>query len=269
MILTPTRELAAQIYENVKEYSTHLDIRATVIFGGVNQNPQVRTLREGVDVLIATPGRLMDLKSQNEVSLRDVEFFVLDEADRMLDMGFINDIKKIVKVVPRERQTLLFSATFSKEIKKLANEFMQRPVFVEAAPENTAAETVTQIVHPVNRTDKANVIVKLIKDGDWSQVLVFTRTKHKANRIADKLKKSDVSAAAIHGDKSQGARTKALAGFKNGSIRVLVATDIASRLRGKHKVEYTPHVDTGDYIVVVNADKIRVTGNKLKDKIFY
>ena len=229
LILTPTRELAAQIYENVKEYSTHLDIRATVIFGGVNQNPQVRTLREGVDVLIATPGRLMDLKSQNEVSLRDVEFFVLDEADRMLDMGFINDIKKIVKVVPRERQTLLFSATFSKEIKKLANEFMQRPVFVEAAPENTAAETVTQIVHPVNRTDKANVIVKLIKDGDWSQVLVFTRTKHKANRIADKLKKSDVSAAAIHGDKSQGARTKALAGFKNGSIRVLVATDIAAR----------------------------------------
>lgn len=229
LILTPTRELAAQIFDNIKEYSTNLDLKTTVIFGGVNQNPQVRALRAGVDILIATPGRLMDLKNQNEISLKDIEFFVLDEADRMLDMGFINDIKKVVKVIPRDRQTLLFSATFSKAIKSLAQEFLNKPAYVEAAPENTAAETVTQIVHPVNRTDKANVIVKLIKDGDWSQVLVFTRTKHKANRITDKLNKSNVTAAAIHGDKSQGARTKALAGFKNGSIRVLVATDIAAR----------------------------------------
>ncbi len=229
LILTPTRELAAQIYDNIKDYSRNLDLRTAVIFGGVNQTPQVRTLKQGVDILIATPGRLLDLKSQNALSLSEVEFFVLDEADRMLDMGFIHDIKKIVKIIPRDRQTLLFSATFSKAIKALAQDFLKNPVQVEAAPENTAAETVTQIIHPVNRTDKANVIVKLIKDGDWSQVLVFTRTKHKANRIADKLKQSGISSAAIHGDKSQGSRTKALAGFKKGDVRVLVATDIAAR----------------------------------------
>ncbi len=229
LILTPTRELAAQIYDNVREYSIHLDIKSTVIFGGVNQNPQVKALREGVDILIATPGRLLDLKSQNVLSLSEVEFFVLDEADRMLDMGFIHDIKKVLKVIPKHRQTLLFSATFSKEIKVLAQEFLNNPIQVEAAPQNTAAETVAQIIHPVNRTDKPKVIVKLIKDGDWSQVLVFTRTKHKANRIADRLKKSGIESAAIHGDKSQGARTKALAGFKAGTVRVLVATDIAAR----------------------------------------
>lgn len=229
LILTPTRELAAQIFDNVRDYSKYLDVKSCVIFGGVNANPQIKILRKGVDVLIATPGRLLDLIGQNEISLSDVNMFVLDEADRMLDMGFIRDIQKIGKLIPKKRQTLLFSATFSKEIKKMANEFMINPVQVEAAPENTAAETVTQIVYPVNRTDKANALVKLIKDGDWSQVLVFTRTKHKANRIAGKLDKSGVSSAAIHGDKSQGARTKALAGFKNKSIRVLVATDIAAR----------------------------------------
>ena len=229
LILTPTRELAAQIYENVKEYSKYTSIKSTVIFGGVNQNPQVKSLRQGVDVLIATPGRLLDLKAQNLLSLSNIEFFVLDEADRMLDMGFIHDIKKVVKFIPQKRQTLLFSATFSKEIKALAKEFLNQPVQVEAEPENTAADTVNQIIHPVNRTDKARAIVKLVKDGGWDQVLVFTRTKHKANRIADKLNKSGIESAAIHGDKSQGARTKALAGFKNGSIRVLVATDIAAR----------------------------------------
>ena len=229
LILTPTRELAAQIYDNVREYSANLNIKSAVIFGGVNQNPQVRALKEGVDILIATPGRLLDLKAQNVLSLSNIEFFVLDEADRMLDMGFIHDIKKVLKFIPTERQTLLFSATFSKAIKSLAQEFLNNPVQVEAAPENTAAETVTQLIHPVNRTDKVKVIVKLIKDGDWNQVLVFTRTKHKANRVADKLKKSGISSAAIHGDKSQGARTKALAGFKKGSVRVLVATDIAAR----------------------------------------
>ena len=229
LILTPTRELAAQIHENVKEYSKYTTIKSTVIFGGVNQNPQVKVLKDGVDILIATPGRLLDLKSQNVLSLSNIEFLVLDEADRMLDMGFIHDIKKVIKFIPKQRQTLLFSATFSKEIKALAQEFLKSPVQVEAAPENTAAETVKQVIHPVNRTDKAKVIVKLVKDGDWSQVLVFTRTKHKANRIADKLNKSGIESAAIHGDKSQGARTKALAGFKQGVIRVLVATDIAAR----------------------------------------
>jgi len=229
LILTPTRELAAQIYENVKEYSKYTRIKSTVVFGGVNQNPQVKSLEQGVDILIATPGRLLDLKGQNLLSLSSVEFLVLDEADRMLDMGFIHDIKKVIAFIPLKRQTLLFSATFSKEIKSLAKEFLNFPIQVEAEPENTAADTVKQIIHPVNRTDKARVIVKLIKDGGWSQVLVFTRTKHKANRIADKLKKSGIESAAIHGDKSQGARTKALAGFKNGSIRVLVATDIAAR----------------------------------------
>ena len=229
LILTPTRELAAQIHENVKEYSRHLNIESTVIFGGVNQNPQVRRLREGIDILIATPGRLLDLKSQNALSLENIEFFVLDEADRMLDMGFIHDIKKVLKFIPRDRQTLLFSATFSKAIKSLANDFLNNPIQVAVAAQNTAAETVTQIIHPVNRTDKAKVIINLIKEGDWNQVLVFTRTKHKANRIADKLKKSGISSAAIHGDKSQGSRTKALAGFKQGLVRVLVATDIAAR----------------------------------------
>ena len=229
LILTPTRELAAQIHENVKEYGKYTSIKSTVIFGGVNQNPQVKVLKEGVDILIATPGRLLDLKSQNVLSLSNIEFLVLDEADRMLDMGFIHDIKKVIKFIPKQRQTLLFSATFSKEIKALAQEFLNSPVQVKAEPENTAAETVKQVIHPVNRTDKAKVIVKLVKDGDWRQVLVFTRTKHKANRIADKLNKSGIESAAIHGDKSQGARTKALAGFKKGLVRVLVATDIAAR----------------------------------------
>ena len=243
LILTPTRELAAQIHENVKEYSKYTSIKSTVIFGGVNQNPQVKVLKDGVDILIATPGRLLDLKSQNVLSLSNIEFLVLDEADRMLDMGFIHDIKKVIKFIPKQRQTLLFSATFSKEIKALAQEFLKSPVQVEAAPENTAAETVKQVIHPVNRTDKAKVIVKLVKDGDWSQVLVFTRTKHKANRIADKLNKSGIESAAIHGDKSQGARTKALAGFKQGVIRVLVATDIAAR-----------GIDVSDVTHVINFD---------------
>ena len=229
LVITPTRELAAQIYDNVKEYSTYLDIKSTVIFGGVNANPQISTLRSGIDILIATPGRLLDLESQNELSLRDVEFLVLDEADRMLDMGFVRDINKVVKLVPENRQTLLFSATFSKEIRKLANQYLKNPVSVEATPENTTAERVIHKANLVNKQEKPQVVVKLIKEGGMDQVLVFTRTKHKANRIADKLKKSGIASAAIHGDKSQGARTKALAGFKDGSVSVLVATDIAAR----------------------------------------
>lgn len=229
LVLTPTRELAAQVHANVKSYSEFLDIRSTVIFGGVNQRPQVSTIRNGVDVLVATPGRLLDLQNQRLLSLASIEILVLDEADRMLDMGFLRDIKKIIASLPRKRQTLLFSATFSKEIKKLANEFLHHPVLVEATPENTTVDAIEQKVYRVAKDKKTGLIIKLISEGDWKQVLVFTRTKHGANRLCEKMIKAGISAAAIHGNKSQGARTKALAGFKNSSVRVLVATDIAAR----------------------------------------
>ncbi len=229
LVLTPTRELAAQVHANVKSYSEFLDIRSTVIFGGVNQRPQVATIRNGVDVLVATPGRLLDLQNQGLLSLANIEILVLDEADRMLDMGFLRDIKKIISSLPRKRQTLLFSATFSKEIKKLANEFLHHPVLVEATPENTTVDAIEQKVYRVAKDKKTGLIIKLISEGDWKQVLVFTRTKHGANRLCKKMISAGISAAAIHGNKSQGARTKALAGFKNSSVRVLVATDIAAR----------------------------------------
>ena len=229
LILTPTRELAAQILENVREYSTFLKIKSTVIFGGVKQGPQVNTLRNGVDVLIATPGRLLDLIDQGYISLKDVEILVLDEADRMLDMGFLRDIKKVLALVPKKRQTLLFSATFSKEIKTLANGFLTNPILVEATPENTTAEKVNQKIYHVDKVKKRAIIIKMIKEGDWQQVLVFTRTKHGANKLCEKMVSAGITAAAIHGNKTQGARTKALAGFKAGEIRVLVATDIAAR----------------------------------------
>ena len=229
LILTPTRELAAQIYENVLEYSTHLNIRSTVIFGGVNQRPQVATLRQGVDVLIATPGRLLDLVNQKVLFLSSVNILVLDEADRMLDMGFKRDLDKIMNIIPRQRQNLLFSATFSKEIKFLAREILNNPEIVEATPENTTVEAIVQKAYKVDKNKKAALIIKLILEGGWFQVLVFTRTKHGANKLSQKLEKADIKAAAIHGNKSQGARTRALAGFKEGSISVLVATDIAAR----------------------------------------
>ncbi|WP_282040727.1 DEAD/DEAH box helicase [Winogradskyella flava] len=229
LVLTPTRELAAQVYANVKEYSEFLDIRSAVIFGGVNQKPQVSKLRQGLDVLVATPGRLIDLESQGLLSLRRVEIFVLDEADRMLDMGFLRDIERVMKLIPSKRQNLMFSATFSKDIKKLAYSILNNPVQVEATPENTAVEIIDQKVHRVAKNKKTGLIIKLISDGDWKQVLVFTRTKHGANRLTKKMISAGITAAAIHGNKSQGARTKALAGFKNNSIRVLVATDIAAR----------------------------------------
>ncbi len=229
LILTPTRELAAQVLEDVKTYGEFVDIRSTVIFGGVNANPQIRTLRQGVDILVATPGRLLDLHNQGVFSLAKVEILVLDEADRMLDMGFLRDIKKILALMPKRRQNLLFSATFSKEIKQLAGSFLHNPVMVEATPENTTAEKVEQIVYRTNKSKKTDLLIKLIDDGDWDQVLIFTRTKHGANRLAQKLDKASISSAAIHGNKSQGARTKALAGFKAGKVRVLVATDIAAR----------------------------------------
>ena len=229
LVLTPTRELAAQVYDNVRAYSEYLDIQSMVIFGGVNQKPQIRTLRSGVDVLVATPGRLLDLHSQGALSLGKIEFLVLDEADRMLDMGFLRDIKKVLELVPKERQTLLFSATFSKEIKSFASSILRNPVAVEAAPENTTAEKVVQKVYRVDKGKKTELVTKLINDGNWRQVLVFTRTKHGANKLTEKMGKAGISAAAIHGNKSQNARTKALDGFKKNKVRVLVATDIAAR----------------------------------------
>jgi ATP-dependent RNA helicase RhlE len=229
LVLTPTRELAAQVYDNVREYSEYLDIKSMVIFGGVNQKPQIRALRSGVDVLVATPGRLLDLQSQGVLSLGKIEFLVLDEADRMLDMGFLRDIKKILDLVPKERQTLLFSATFSREIKSFASSILRNPVAVEAAPENTTAEKVIQKVYRVDKEKKTELVIKLIADGKWKQVLVFTRTKHGANRLTEKMNKNGITAAAIHGNKSQNARTKALEGFKTNKVRVLVATDIAAR----------------------------------------
>ncbi|QNJ98092.1 DEAD/DEAH box helicase [Constantimarinum furrinae] len=229
LILTPTRELAAQVYDDIRTYAAYVDLRSTVIFGGVNANPQIRTLRQGVDILVATPGRLLDLHNQKVFSLANVEMLVLDEADRMLDMGFLRDIKKILALLPNRRQNLLFSATFSKEIKQLAGSFLHHPVLVEATPENSTAEKVEQIVYRTDKSKKTDLVVKLISEGDWKQVLIFTRTKHGANRLSQKLEKANISSSAIHGNKSQGARTKALAGFKSGKVRVLVATDIAAR----------------------------------------
>ncbi len=229
LVLTPTRELADQVYTNVKHYSKFLDLRAAVIFGGVNQNPQIKHLRNGVDILVATPGRLLDLENQGHLSLAKVEIFVLDEADRMLDMGFKRDIDKIRSLIPSRRQNLMFSATFSREIKSLAQTILRSPTLVEATPENTTVEAIAQQVYRVAKEKKTNLLIKLIQDGNWQQVLVFTRTKHGANNLCKKLENARISAMAIHGNKSQGARTKALAGFKNKDIRVLVATDIAAR----------------------------------------
>jgi len=229
LVLTPTRELAAQVHNNVKAYSEFLDIRSAVVFGGVNQRPQVATIRNGVDILIATPGRLIDLNSQGLLSLAKIEILVLDEADRMLDMGFKRDIDKIMSLMPSRRQNLLFSATFSREIKNLANDILHQPILVEATPENTTVDAIEQKVYRVAKAKKTDLIIKLIADGNWKQVLVFNRTKHGANKLCKKMVSAGISASAIHGNKSQGARTKALAGFKNGSVRVLVATDIAAR----------------------------------------
>ena len=229
LVLTPTRELAAQVGESVANYGKHLPLRSAVIFGGVSINPQMMALRRGVDVLVATPGRLLDLYSQNAVKFAQLEILVLDEADRMLDMGFIRDIRKIMALLPKRRQTLMFSATFADDIRNLAQDLLNNPVFVEASPRNAAANTVRQWVHPVDQKRKPELLSHLVQHHRWEQVLVFTRTKHGANRVAAKLGQDGITAAAIHGNKSQGARTRALADFKNGEVRVLVATDIASR----------------------------------------
>ncbi len=229
LILTPTRELAAQVGESVATYSKHLSLTSAVVFGGVKINPQMMKLRKGVDILVATPGRLMDLHSQNAVKFNYVEVLVLDEADRMLDMGFIHDIKRIIQLLPRRRQNLMFSATFSDDIRKLAKGLVNNPIEISVTPRNAAAPSVTQSVYTVDKKQKAAVLTRLIHDNSWGQALVFTKTKHGANKLTKHLEAEGIVAAAIHGNKSQGARTKALAGFKAGEIRILVATDIAAR----------------------------------------
>jgi ATP-dependent RNA helicase RhlE len=229
LVLTPTRELAAQVNDSVATYGKNLPLKSTVVFGGVKINPQMMKLRKGVDILVATPGRLLDLYNQKAVRFDDLEILVLDEADRMLDMGFIHDIKKILAVLPKNRQNLLFSATFSNDIRQLAKGLVNNPIEISVTPRNAAAPSVEQKIYPVDKSQKAKLLTKLIKDNDWQQVLVFSRTKHGANRLTKQLIGCGVSAAAIHGNKSQGARTKALAEFKAGEIRILVATDIAAR----------------------------------------
>ena len=229
LILTPTRELAAQVEESVKIYSQHTTVRSMVMFGGVNINPQISSLRKPLDILVATPGRLLDHVQQKTVDLSGVEVFVLDEADRMLDMGFIRDIRKVLALLPKQRQNLLFSATFSDEIRSLARGVLNNPTEVSVARRNTASELVTQAVVMTEQSHKRDLVSHIIRESGWHQVLVFTRTKHGANRLAEKLSKDGLSAAAIHGNKSQAARTKALAGFKSGEVAVLVATDIAAR----------------------------------------
>ena len=239
LVLTPTRELAAQVEESVRVYGKYLPLRSMVMFGGVGMQPQIDALRRGVDILVATPGRLLDHHQQGTLDLSRVEIFVLDEADRMLDMGFIHDIKKVLAILPPRRQNLLFSATFSDDIKALADRLLNQPALIEVARRNADADTVAQTVHPVGRERKKELLRHLILAGDWHQVLVFMRTKHGANRLTEWLNEHDVSAMAIHGNKSQSARTKALADFKSGDLRVLVATDIAAR---GIDIDQLPHV---------------------------
>lgn len=248
LVLAPTRELAAQVAESIQTYGKHLPLRSTVVFGGVKINPQISKLQQGVDILVATPGRLLDLHNQKAMRLDQVDMLVLDEADRMLDMGFIHDIKKIISLLPTKRQNLLFSATFSNEIRTLAKSLMHNAVEISATPANTTVNTVKQCVYTVDKKQKMGVLSHLIWEGRWEQVLVFTKTKHGANRLAQQLEDDGIHTTAIHGNKSQGARTKALANFKAGNIRVLVATDIAAR---GLDIELLPHV--------VNFDLPQVT----------
>ena len=252
LILTPTRELAAQVGESVSDYGRHLPFRTTVIFGGVSINTQISKLRKGVDVVVATPGRLLDHMQQKTIDLSNVEILVLDEADRMLDMGFIRDIRKVIKAIPKQRQNLLFSATFSDDIRRLAADLLNSPTEIQVATPNTTADRVKQIVYPVDKSRKRELLSHRIGVENWQQVLVFTRTKHGANRLAEQLSGDGIKSAAIHGNKSQTARTRALKEFKEGSVRVLVATDIAARGldidRLPHVVNYElPHVPE-DYV---------------------
>ena len=239
LILTPTRELAAQVEESVRTYNKYVKLSSAVVFGGVNINPQMSRLKQGVDILVATPGRLLDLMQQGAVNLKHVEILVLDEADRMLDMGFIRDIRRVLAVLPPKRQNLLFSATFSDEIKTLADGLLNNPAMIEVARRNSTVEVIGQKIHPVDRDRKHELLSHLIKERNWYQVLVFTRTKHGANKLVEQLGKADISALAIHGNKSQAARTRALSEFKDGSLQVLVATDIAAR---GIDIDQLPHV---------------------------
>ncbi|WP_041960348.1 DEAD/DEAH box helicase [Sulfurospirillum arsenophilum] len=239
LILTPTRELAAQVGESVKAYGKYLPFKSAVIFGGVGIHPQIQTMRAGIDILVATPGRLLDHISQGTIDLRHIDTFVLDEADRMLDMGFIKDIRRVISLLPAKRQNLLFSATYSDDIKKLCESILKNPAIVEVARRNTSSELVNQRVIMVDCKRKTALLGKLINENKWEQVLVFTRTKHHANKVSEYLAKIGISSAAIHGNKSQSARTKALSDFKNGSIKVLAATDIAAR---GLDIDQLPHV---------------------------
>jgi ATP-dependent RNA helicase RhlE len=239
LVLTPTRELAAQVEESVRTYGKYLQLESTVIFGGVGMNPQISKLKKGVDILVATPGRLLDLQQQGMLDLSQVQILILDEADRMLDMGFIHDVKKILALVPKEKQSLLFSATFSDEIRDLAANLLKNPQSIQVTPRNTTVQRITQVVHPVGRGKKKALLAHIINEHNWSQVLVFTRTKFGANNVAEFLTKNGIEAMALHGNKSQSARTQALAGFKSGDIRALVATDIAAR---GIDIDELPHV---------------------------
>lgn len=243
LVLTPTRELAAQVEANIREYKTHLHLKSAVVFGGVGINPQMKALRAGVDVLVATPGRLLDLYQQKAVKFDQLEILVLDEADRMLDMGFIHDIKRILKLLPAQRQSLLFSATFADNVMTLAESITRNPIKLAVTPANTTVEKIEQQLVAVDKSKKIAALIKLIKTQSWQQVLVFSRTKHGANRIASKLENAGLPSAAIHGNKSQGARTSALKAFKDGSVKVLVATDIAAR-----------GIDISELPVVINLD---------------
>ncbi len=239
LVLTPTRELAAQVHDNICEYGKYVNIKSAVVFGGVKASAQIQTIKKGVDILVATPGRLLDLHDQKVFSFKRIDVLILDEADRMLDMGFVRDINKIISHMPSKRQNLLFSATFSSEIKKLANGILKNPVVVETAVQNSTAKKVKHSVFKIDKKRKTEFTIQLIHEHDWQQVLIFTRTKHGANRLTEKLVKANISAAAIHGNKSQGARTKALQNFKDGSIKILVATDIAAR---GLDIQLLPHV---------------------------
>ncbi len=266
LVLTPTRELAAQVEESVRLYGKHLQLRSTVIFGGVGMKPQVDALRRGVDIVVATPGRLLDLIEQGFVDLSTVKTFVLDEADRMLDMGFIHDVRKVLALLPKEKQSLLFSATFSDEIRDLANTLLKNPQHIQVTPRNTTVQRISQYVHPVGRHKKTDLLMHVVRHNDWSQVLAFTRTKHTANEVALELDRQGISAMALHGNKSQAARTQALSEFKSGKLRVLVATDIAAR---GIDIEDLPHVVNYD-IPNVSEDyvhRIGRTGRAGKDGV--
>ena len=239
LVLTPTRELAAQVEESVRQYGKHLQLQSAVIFGGVGMAAQIKALKKGVDILVATPGRLLDLQQQGFLDLSTVQMLVLDEADRMLDMGFIHDVKKVLALVPKEKQSLLFSATFSQEIRDLAAQLLHNPQSIQVTPENTTVQLIKQVIHPVGRQQKKALLAHIIETKQWSQVLVFCRTKFGANHVADFLNKQGITAMALHGNKSQTARTQALSGFKSGEIRVLVATDIAAR---GIDIDELPHV---------------------------